>query len=219
VREGIEDLRDVGRRWELVGARNPDAAPWRAYLAEALLLVGEVDEARALAVEYLELAEAWGAAPTLARALRVQGLTHGDDESLREAVEAARRSPGKLELALSLVDLGASERRANRRVVARELLEEGVANAHSCGARGLEDRALTELLATGARPRRAPASGRDALTPSELRVAEMAAGGQTNREVAQRLFVTQKTVEAHLARAFRKLGIESRAQLPSALRT
>ena len=65
--------------------------------------------------------------------------------------------------------------------------------------------------------RRAPASGRDALTPSELRVAEMAATGQTNRQVAQRLFVTQKTVEAHLARAFRKLGIESRAQLAGAL--
>jgi DNA-binding CsgD family transcriptional regulator len=76
---------------------------------------------------------------------------------------------------------------------------------------------LQELLATGARPRRAPASGRDALTPSELRVAEMAATGQTNRQVAQRLFVTQKTVEAHLARAFRKLSIESRAQLAGAL--
>jgi DNA-binding CsgD family transcriptional regulator len=217
VREGVEDLRDVGRRWELIGARNPDAAPWRAHLAEALLLLGETDEARVLAVEHLDLARAWGAAGPLARALRVHGITHGDEESLRQAVEASRGSGARLELALSLVELGAAERRGNRRTAARELLEEGVAVAHDCGARGLEDRALAELLATGARPRRAPASGRDALTPSELRVAEMAAGGQTNREVAQRLFVTQKTVEAHLARAFRKLGIESRAQLPSAL--
>ena len=136
---------------------------------------------------------------------------------MRESVEAARDSGARFELAQSLVELGAAERRANQRSAARELLEEGMSLAHRCGARGLEERALQELLATGARPRRAPASGRDALTPSELRVAEMAATGQTNRQVAQRLFVTQKTVEAHLARAFRKLGIESRAQLAGAL--
>jgi DNA-binding CsgD family transcriptional regulator len=92
-----------------------------------------------------------------------------------------------------------------------------MALAHRCGGRGVEERALQELLATGARPRRAPASGRDALTPSELRVAELAAGGNSNRQIAQRLFVTQKTVEAHLARSFRKLGIESRAQLAGVL--
>src|SRR5262249_46376656 len=69
LREGVEDLRDVGRRWELIGARNPDSAPWRAHLAEALLLLGEAEEARALAVEHLDLARAWGAAGPLARAL------------------------------------------------------------------------------------------------------------------------------------------------------
>ena len=90
-------------------------------------------------------------------------------------------------------------------------------SARSGLGRGLEERALQELLAAGARPRRAPASGRAALTPSELRVAELAAAGHTNRDIAQRLFVTQKTVEAHLARTFRKLGIESRAQLAAAL--
>ncbi len=137
--------------------------------------------------------------------------------SLLASVEAARNSPGRLELALSLVELGAAERRANRRTAARELLEEGASLAHQCGARPLEERALQELLATGARPRRAPASGRAALTPSELRVADMAAAGHTNRDIAQRLFITQKTVEAHLARAFRKLHIESRAQLTGVL--
>ena len=72
-------------------------------------------------------------------------------------------------------------------------------------------------MATGARPRRTAAAARDGLTPSELRVAEMAAGGQTNREIAQALFVTEKTVETHLGRAFMKLGVRSRKHLAQAL--
>jgi DNA-binding CsgD family transcriptional regulator len=94
-----------------------------------------------------------------------------------------------------------------------------MALAHQCGARALQDRALAELLAAGARPRRPPASGRETLTPSERRIVGLASDGHTNREIAQRLFITPKTVEAHLARAFRKLHIESRAQLTAALST
>jgi DNA-binding CsgD family transcriptional regulator len=220
VREGIGELRAAGRLWEAIGARNPDMAPWRPHLAQALMLLGRRDEARVLAGEHADLARAWGACRPLARALRVQGITLGGEEgilSLRESVEVARNSPGWLELALSLVELGAAERRANRRTAAREPLEEGMSLAHQCGAHSLAERALAELLAAGARPRRPPASGRDTLTPSELRIADLAGAGQTNREIAQRLFITQKTVEAHLARAFRKLHIESRAQLPAAL--
>src|SRR5262249_3382062 len=120
-------------------------------------------EARALADEHAALARAWGARRPLARALRVRGMTCGGEEgivSLRESVEVARDSPGRLELAHSLVELGAAERRANRRTAAREPLAEGMSLAHQCGARSLQDRALTELLAAGARPRRPPASGR-----------------------------------------------------------
>jgi DNA-binding CsgD family transcriptional regulator len=195
-------------------------APWRPHLAQALLLAGQHDEARAVAGEHAALARAWGAPRPLARALRLQGLTLGGQEgilSLQESVEVARDSPGRLELALSLVELGAAERRANRRTAARDPLQEGMALAHQCGARALQERALTELLAAGARPRRPPASGRDTLTPSELRIAGLAGEGLTNREIAQQLFITPKTVEAHLARAFRKLHIDSRAQLPAAL--
>jgi len=220
VREGIDQIREVGRLWEAIGARNPDMITWRPHLAQALLLLGNYDEARTLAGEHAAMARAWGAARPLACALRVQGLTLGGEEgivSLRESVQVARDSPGRLELALSLVELGAAERRANRRTAARDPLEEGLSLAHQCGARGLQDRALAELLAAGARPRRPPASGRDTLTPSELRIADLAAAGQTNREIAQRLFITPKTVEAHLARAFRKLHIGSRAQLPAVL--
>jgi DNA-binding CsgD family transcriptional regulator/tetratricopeptide (TPR) repeat protein len=220
TQEGIDQIRTVGRRWEAIGARNPDLFPWRAHLAEALLLAGQREEARALADEHAALARTWGARRPLARALRVQGLTLGGQDGtalLRESVQVARASPGRLELALSLVELGAAERRANRRTVAREPLEEGMALARQCGARSLQDRALAELLAAGARPRRPQDSGRDTLTPSELRIAGLAGAGQTNRQIAQRLFITQKTVETHLARAFRKLRIDSRAQIPAAL--
>lgn len=220
LHEGIGELREVGRLWDAIGVRNPDMAPWRPCLAQALLLLGERDEALALAADHAALARDWGAARPLSHALRVLGLAQGGEagaESLRESVEVARRSPGRHELAAALVELGAALRRANHRTAAREPLEEGMSLAHQCGARALADRALTDLLAAGARPRRPPASGRDTLTPSELRVCDLASAGQTNREIAQRLFITQKTVEAHLARAFRKLGIDSRAQLPSAL--
>jgi DNA-binding CsgD family transcriptional regulator len=220
VREGVDQIRAVGRGWEAIGARNPGLAPWRPRLAQALLLLGQHDEARALAEEHAALARAWGAGRPLAGALRVLGLALGGQEGtalLHESVEVARASPGRLELALSLVELGAAQRRANRRTAAREPLEEGMSLAHECGARSLQDRALTELLASGARPRRPPASGRDALTPSERRIADLAGTGQTNRQIAQSLFITQKTVEAHLARVFRKLHIDSRAQLTAAL--
>jgi DNA-binding CsgD family transcriptional regulator len=89
--------------------------------------------------------------------------------------------------------------------------------ATTCGAASLTARAERELLATGARPRRVALSGVASLTPSERRVAEMAAEGPTNREIAQALFVTQRTVEVHLTSIYRKLGISSRSQLASAL--
>jgi DNA-binding NarL/FixJ family response regulator len=82
----------------------------------------------------------------------------------------------------------------------------------------LAERARTELLAAGARPRRIMRSGLEALTPSERRVAELAASGRTNRQIAQALFVTVKTVEHQLGATYGKLGIDSRAQLAAALR-
>jgi DNA-binding CsgD family transcriptional regulator len=116
-----------------------------------------------------------------------------------------------------LVDLGASNRAAGQRAAAREPLLEGLTLASRCGARTLERRARAELTAIGVRPAATDGSGTDSLTPSELRVVELAAAGGTNREIAQTLFVTEKTVETHLGRAFRKLGVTSRRQLPDVL--
>ena len=86
-----------------------------------------------------------------------------------------------------------------------------------CGADALAVRAREELTAAGARPRRDRVSGRDALTASELRVATMAEQGMTNREIAQALFVTLRTVETHLTHVYSKLEIGSRRELTEAL--
>jgi DNA-binding CsgD family transcriptional regulator len=106
---------------------------------------------------------------------------------------------------------------AARWVAARAPLLDGLGLAARCGALALERRARTELAAIGIRPRTTDRSGVASLTPSEQRVAELAAAGQTNREIAQTLFVTEKTVETHLGRAFRKLDVTSRRQLPDVL--
>jgi DNA-binding CsgD family transcriptional regulator len=96
-------------------------------------------------------------------------------------------------------------------------LREGLDLAHGCGASALAARARQELVTAGARPRRDALRGRDALTPSELRTAQLAADGRTNREIAQALFVSLRTVETHLTHTYQKLGINSRERLPGAL--
>lgn len=88
--------------------------------------------------------------------------------------------------------------------------------AHRCGAKARVERAHEELALAGARPRRVALTGLDALTPSERRVAKMAAGGMTNKEIAQSLFVTLRTIEMHLSNAYRKLQIRSRHELRGA---
>jgi DNA-binding CsgD family transcriptional regulator len=143
----------------------------------------------------------------------------GDEggELLREAALTLDAAGAALESARAIIDLGALLRRANRRADARELLREGLDIAHRGGAVALADQAETELRAAGAKPRRARLTGLDALTASERRVAELAAQGMTNREIAQALFVTTRTVEGHLTRTFQKLDVRSREDLPGVL--
>jgi DNA-binding CsgD family transcriptional regulator len=130
-----------------------------------------------------------------------------------------RDSSARLEQAKALVALGAALRRTGSRAEAREPLREALDLAERCGALALAERAREELRATGARPRRSILRGVDALTASELRTARMAAEGHSNREIAQALFVTIRTVEMHLTHAYQKLEISSRTELPNALGT
>ncbi len=136
---------------------------------------------------------------------------------LREAVEVLAATPARLEHARAQADLGAALRRSGEPAEARGPLTEALAVAQELGAVPLVERIDYELGATGARRKRAERyalSGPDALTPSERRVAQMAVDGLTNREIAQALFLTRKTIEMHLHNAYGKLGIASRAELP-----
>ena len=152
--------------------------------------------------------------------LRALGVVEGGETGerlLREAVDVLANSPARLEQARALIDLGAVLRRGNSRSEARQFLRQGIELAHRCGGTALVERANLELAATGAHPRTILLSGLDALTASERRVAQMAGEDMSNKEIAQALFVTVKTVEQHLGRVYRKLHISSRKQLGAAL--
>ncbi len=212
----------LGRNLEAYGHTNPAFSypSWRSLAAQAQLALGRPDDAFETAREDVALARAWGAPRALGRALRILGSIEGREEGLRhirEAAELLEHSPARLERAYALADLGGALRRANRRAEAREPLRRALELAQQTGATLLAEHAHEELVATGARPRRLVLTGVDALTPSERRIAAMAAEGLSNREIAQALFVTLRTVEMHLSNAFRKLDISTRTQLPSAL--
>jgi DNA-binding NarL/FixJ family response regulator len=171
---------------------------------------------------HAELADVrvFGGARALGLASRVAGLAEGGErglELLQESMATLRDSPARLELAHSLTELGAAVRRAGHRAAAGDLLAEALELSVRCGARRLAARVREELKATGARPRRVWRTGVEALTPSELRIVRLAADGHTNREIAHELYVTLKTVEGHLSRAYTKLGITGRGELPGVL--
>jgi len=197
----------------------PAWVSWRAYAALAHLAEGSTRRAAALAREELEAAREFGGQRSLAIALRVSGLTAtpAGVDLLAPAAEAAARSGDELEHARCLLALGAALRRAGRRREARAPLRHALDCAEHCGAHALASSAEQELTASGASRRPAALSGADALTASERRVALMAAGGMSNREIAQALFVTVRTVEGHLTHAYQKLDIGARADLSAAL--
>ena len=220
LEEAVAHLEQARRGGERTGLQTPVPPDWRSWLAIALARLGRGSEAIAVAEEGLELAERWGARWPIGVALRAAGMAHGNGrglEMLHRAEEMLATGPARLEHARTKLERGAALRRHGRVREARDVLAEAADLLHRMGATGLLRQAADELAAAGARPRRYATSGVESLTPSELRVARMAASGRTNREVAQSLFVTPKAVEYHLANAYRKLGIGGRTELAGAL--
>ncbi len=218
--QALADLLAVGEVAARSGARSPSILPWRSEAAIAHLVLGDGEAALALAEDDLARARVFGTPRALGVALRAAGLAAGGrrgEELLREAVAVLAESEARVEHIRAQADLGAHLRRANRRAESREHLRAALDGAHHAGAGALAERAETELRATGARPRRVALSGLDSLTASERRVAELARDGMTNREIAQTLFVTARTVEGHLTHVFRKLDLSARDELAAAL--
>jgi DNA-binding CsgD family transcriptional regulator len=212
----LAEFRACGDQLARIGARSPAIVPWRSNAARALAAMGDVTEARRLVEEELAIAEVGGAPGAIGHSLRVLGGLSGGTEALETlelAVRHLEESQAALERARGLVDYGAALRRSRRRQAAREPLRRGLDLAERCGAKALATRALAEVRLTGARPRRTALEGPDALTEREREVAVLAARGLSNREIAESLVVTVKTVEWHLRHAFRKLGIDSRVKL------
>lgn len=192
-------------------------SPWAT---RALVATGAPDRAMELARSVEVLARRWGAPSTVAHVTRAAAGVRGGREAislLEQAAALMQDSPRRIERAHVLVELGEALRRAGRREEAREPLRQAFKLARQCGAARLAKRANAELQATGLTVRRYAPIGVESLTPSERRVAELAASGMTNRQIAQSLFVTVKTVEAHLSAAYDKLDIGSRRELEGAL--
>jgi DNA-binding CsgD family transcriptional regulator len=220
VGQALDDFRAAGEIATRTLASSPTFAPWRSDAALAELALGDTEAARRLSEEELELARGFGAPRALGVALRAAGLVAGGPRGealLREAIEVLGRPDDRLERARALADLGAVLRRTNRRVEARQMLREAVDAAYRVGAEPIASRAEIELRATGAKPRRVLLTGLEALTASERRIAELAAEGLSNPQIAQTLFVTSRTVEGHLTHVFQKLDINARTDLLTAL--
>ena len=213
---------DLGRCGALMTAFhtvNPILSPWRSAYALAMP-EGERAVARRLVDEELRLARTQGMPAAAAVALRAAGLLERGAAGialLRQSLDASANANAPLETGRTLVALGAALRRSGQRRAAVQPLRHGLDVAHRCGADRLAHDAEAELHTLGHRPRRRALLGVDALTPSELRVAREAARGMSNREIAQSMFVTAKTIETQLSSAYQKLAIRGRDQLAAAL--
>ncbi|MFD9624026.1 AAA family ATPase [Streptomyces virginiae] len=218
--QALADALACGERFDPHGPNSSPLVAWRSEVALCLHTLHRRQEASDLAYNDLRLARRWGAPRSLGRALRTAGLVAVGEERLQhfqEAVHVLENSPARLEQAKALADLGTALHSAGDPRAARPHLRRALDLAIRCDASLLAEHVRTELLAAGGRPRRTVLTGPDALTPSERRIADMAVNGATNRQIAETLYVTPKTVEVHLSNTYRKLGITSRSDLSQVL--
>lgn len=186
-------------------------------LVEVLVALGRRDEARMIAAAFADRAERLSAPWSIVAAARCRGLVAGDsafDAPFREAAVTADAMNAPFERARAELCFGERLRRARRRVEARAPLASALQTFREAAAQPWSERAARELSATSATVRRrGDPSTIDDLTPQERAVAELVAAGATVRGAAAKMFISPKTVEAHLGRAYRKLGVHNRAQL------
>jgi DNA-binding CsgD family transcriptional regulator len=217
--DALADLLDLGRRDDETGTEEESSA-WRTHASMALIELGRVDEAAELARYEVDRARAKGVGPTEARALASLGRATAREQSLEHltrALDLFSSMPFDLDRARTLVEYGRALMKAGNRPLGQTTLLEALDVSSRLGATVLAGAATAELRTCGLRPRRTALTGVAALTPSERRIADIAATGATNDEIAQRLFVTRKNVEFHLTNAYRKLGVTSRRGLGAAM--
>lgn len=212
--------------WQDAQARPVRGAPTASWIesyvviADVMRAHGDAASAASLCAEALELARHWGTPGAIGEALRGVARANAEKgaiDTLEDAIIHLQRSPNRLVHAHALVDLGSALRRRGDRRQSREPLSEALILAQTCGADGLAEHARHELAASGLKSERDTDQGGELLTASEQRIAEMAATGASNAEIAQSLFISLKTVEMHLTHSYRKLAITGRPDLAAAL--
>ncbi|WP_217171250.1 LuxR family transcriptional regulator [Streptomyces sp. AC512_CC834] len=218
----LHDFLECGRRQAAREVVSPVVTPWRTAVAECRLALGGGPEALALATEELRLARVWNTPRTVGRALRVLGTATGGRRGLElaeEAVRTLRDAPADtdMELIPALLAQGRQLLAAGERGRARGRLREAAELAERKGALRWLALAGQALREGGARGSAASRTGAGALTGSERRIAELAADGRTNTEIADLLHLARRTVETHLTSTYRKLRIRRRTELPGAL--
>jgi DNA-binding CsgD family transcriptional regulator len=190
-------------------------------LVDAYLRLGHSNAAERVAAELMTAANAKGQPWSLARALRCQGLVDPAQSfhaRFEDALHNHEQTPDSFETARTRLAYGERLRRTRNRVLARKQLRAALDVFDGLDARPWADRARAELAATGETVRRRDPATIDELTPQELQIAALLAGGKTTRETAAALFLSPKTVEYHLRHVYLKLDIHSRAELARALR-
>lgn len=215
ARDDLDALENMVRDF---GDTNPTMLPWRSLAGVIAHLVGDAARSRSLIGEEIRLAQLFEVPIPLGVALRRRALAETGEQALltlREAITVLQSTEASLELARAHVGIGRGLRRAGQRVEARAQLGIGLDLAHQCGATGVEADIREELAAAGGRPRRSALTGVESLTPTELRVAQLAARGMAYRAIAEQTFVSRNTIAWHLRNIYRKLAIDSREQLVS----
>ncbi len=210
----------LGIAAERSGVRNPAFSPWRIGRGAALAGLGRMREGAALAAENLALARTFGCPITIAEGLACAARFQNAEAQvplLNEAVGLIAGTKAELLRCNLLIDLGLARHYAGDAVAARTAFRDGADHATRLGFTRLAGVAGRGLLACGARPRRLQTSGLESLTPAELRVVKLAADGRTNGSIATSLYINLKTVESHLTRSYKKLGVADRAELKAAL--
>ncbi|WP_405816016.1 LuxR C-terminal-related transcriptional regulator [Streptomyces sp. NBC_01390] len=214
VAGALGDFLECGRRQSAREVLSPVVTPWRAAAAQCQLTLGHPREALALAEEELRLARVWNTPRLIGRSLRVLGTATGGRHGLDlsdESVRILRDASVETELIPALIARGRQLIAAGERARARKSLREAAERAERLGAVRLRS-AADEALREGGARRTATT-----LTASERRIAELAAEGRTNTEIAESLHVARRTVETHLTSTYRKLGIRRRGELAGAL--
>jgi DNA-binding CsgD family transcriptional regulator len=206
---------------ERAGLTNEVLVAWRPGMARTLASLGRWEEAQAMARDHFAAARTFGSRRTLGAARRAMADVTRDSYErftwLTEALTFLEESQSQLEAAGVMIDLGALLLERRNGEDARPLLEQGLALASACKSELLVKAATSHLSPSAARARPAQVTGVASLTPAELRAVTLASANATNRDIADQLYVNLKTIEGHLSRAYRKLGITSRFEIEDAM--